>query len=141
MPDHQLTRRGVLAGSAVAVVGAVTGWIAARHDRPHRSTGPAGRPPNTVTPLAKLADIPAGGGIVLSDQSVVLTRDGTQVHGFSATCTHQGCTVADVKGGRISCPCHGSQFDAASGAVVNGPATKPLATVAVVIRNGEVFPA
>jgi nitrite reductase/ring-hydroxylating ferredoxin subunit len=141
MPDHQLTRRGVLAGSAVAVVGAVTGWIAARHDRPRPSAGRATTPSNPATPLAHLADIPSGGGLVLSGQPFVLTRAGDQVRGFSSTCTHQGCTVSDVKDGRISCPCHGSQFDATTGAVVTGPATTPLAQVPVVVRNGEVFPA
>ena len=87
-------------------------------------------------------DIPSGGGLVLEDAKVVLTKadDGT-VHAFSSICTHQGCPVDKVAAGRISCPCHGSQFDAATGEVADGPASRPLPPVAVTVRDGEVFPA
>jgi Rieske Fe-S protein len=44
-----------------------------------------------------------------------------------------------VENGAISCPCHGSRFDAATGAAVQGPATRPLGEVAVVVRDGNVF--
>ena len=76
---------------------------------------------------------------MLGDQHVVLVRDGDQVHGLSATCTHQGCTVSGVADGRITCPCHGSVFDAATGDVVTGPATTPLPAVPVEVRAGAVY--
>ncbi len=57
---------------------------------------------------------------------------------YSAVCTHQGCTVA-YKGGQLACPCHGSVFDPANGgAVVNGPAQRPLPEVPVKVQGGEV---
>jgi Rieske Fe-S protein len=56
-------------------------------------------------------------------------------------CTHQGCKVDKVSGGRIDCPCHGSQFDASTGKVVGGPAPTPLPAVQVTVRDGEVFSA
>ena len=47
----------------------------------------------------------------------------------SATCTHMGCVVHWNGFERCwDCPCHGSQF-APDGAVLNGPAVKPLAEV------------
>jgi Rieske Fe-S protein len=78
--------------------------------------------------------------VILTDPAIVLTRTATDaVHGFSAVCTHQGCTVAAVQGGTIDCPCHGSRFDATTGAVRTGPAPSPLPPVAVVVRSGNVY--
>jgi Rieske Fe-S protein len=61
------------------------------------------------------------------------------VHAFSSTCTHLGCTVNKVTKGKIYCPCHGSVFSAQSGAVEQGPATRPLPAVQVTVRNGMVY--
>jgi Rieske Fe-S protein len=59
-------------------------------------------------------------------------------HGFSATCTHRGCTVNRVSGGMIRCPCHGSQFSIEDGSVKAGPAPKPLPRVPLKVKNGEI---
>jgi len=91
-----------------------------------------------ATALAPLADVPDGGGLVLQDAEIVLTRSGSDVRGFSAVCTHQGCIVASVSEGLIRCPCHGSRFDAATGEVVQGPARQALAPVAVQVEGDEV---
>lgn len=68
------------------------------------------------------------GGIVSSgDHKVAVFRDRKGVvHTLSAKCTHMGCTVKwNPSESTWDCPCHGSRF-AATGAVVNGPAAKPL---------------
>ena len=44
---------------------------------------------------------------------------------FTSICTHEQCTVGEFTGSRITCPCHGSQFDTAGRNVV-GPAPSPL---------------
>src|SRR5215210_3897437 len=51
-------------------------------------------------------------------------------HAFDDTCTHVGCSLAegDLEETTVICPCHGSEFDVRSGAVLQGPARKPLAT-------------
>ncbi|MDF1505238.1 Rieske (2Fe-2S) protein [Roseisolibacter sp. H3M3-2] len=56
---------------------------------------------------------------------VIRVGDGA-FRAFSSICTHEGCTVGSFDGSRITCPCHGSQYDA-GGAVVVGPATRALA--------------
>jgi len=90
--------------------------------------------------LAPLAAVPTGGGIVLAAKGVVLTKGGNgAVHGFSSICTHEGCTLAEVANGTIDCPCHGSRFNATTGAVVHGPATRPLPTVQIVLRNNDIY--
>jgi Rieske Fe-S protein len=146
MPFPPLSRRSVTVGAAVVVAGGVVGWAGARLSavsRPAAGTAAANSygPPagSTGTELARVDQVPEGGGVVLGSAGVVLTRtpDG-QVHAFSATCTHQGCTVGSVAGGRISCPCHGSQFDAVTGEVLRGPATRPLPPVTVDVSNGVV---
>lgn len=78
---------------------------------------------------------------MLTDLELVVTRgSGAEVRCFSAVCTHQGCLVASVQSGRISCPCHGSEFDATTGAVLAGPAPSPLPAVPVSVVDGAVVP-
>jgi glycine/D-amino acid oxidase-like deaminating enzyme/nitrite reductase/ring-hydroxylating ferredoxin subunit len=69
----------------------------------------------------------------------VLERDGKKVAAYrdpagqvtlrSAICTHMGCVVAWNPAERTwDCPCHGSRFQP-TGAVISGPAEKPLGEV------------
>lgn len=91
------------------------------------------------TALARTSEIPVGGGRVFADQKVVVTQPAAgQFKGFSAVCTHQGCTVAGVSGGTIDCPCHGSKFHIADGSVANGPASAPLPPRQITVAGGEI---
>ena len=92
---------------------------------------------NTAQPIVALAKIPDGGGVITG--GVVVVREGTSVHAFSSRCTHLGCTVNSVSKGKIFCPCHGSVFDARTGAVVQSPASAPLPKVPVTIKQGQVY--
>ena len=91
--------------------------------------------------VVRLADVPVGGAYELSlnGRRVVVTQPvaGT-VAAFDATCTHQGCTVRATDDGRLTCPCHGSQFDDATGDAVRGPAVEPLAAVRVTVSGEDV---
>lgn len=91
--------------------------------------------------VADLSAIPVGGSksATLSGAPIVLTQTsaGTVV-GFSAKCPHQGCTVAPA-GKQFDCPCHGSQFDAASGKVLGGPAPRGLTPLTVSIADGAIY--
>lgn len=89
--------------------------------------------------LGQAADIPEGGGKVFKEQKVVVTRpSGSEYKAFSATCTHKGCSVSEVKGGTIVCPCHNSKFDISDGSVKGGPATKPLPPAKVSVKGGKI---
>jgi nucleotide-binding universal stress UspA family protein len=71
---------------------------------------------------------PGDGGVIERDgESLAAWMDlEGELHLMSAKCTHLGCTVSWNSGARtFDCPCHGSRFGP-DGAVIEGPATKPL---------------
>jgi Rieske Fe-S protein len=133
MPE--LTRRGVIAGA-----GAVAATAAASACATYGQAPAAAPPPAPAgTPLANVADIPVGGGTVFPEQQVVVTQpEAGNFRAFSAVCTHQGCTVTDVGGGTINCPCHGSKFAITDGAPAAGPAERPLEARQVTVAGDSL---
>jgi Rieske Fe-S protein len=151
------SRRAVLASACAACTAALAGCA-----RYGTSSGLAGAPaPAATTPsapgaasasgaassagtnasaaLASTADIPVGGGKVLTAQKIVITQPTAgSFHAFTAICTHQGCIVNSVSGGTIDCPCHGSKYSALNGSVVDGPATLPLAAVSIKVQGTSI---
>ncbi|HTW06574.1 MAG TPA: Rieske (2Fe-2S) protein [Acidimicrobiales bacterium] len=152
-----ISRRSFFRGLAVAGAAGVVGYVVARTTdlgkaKPAAASNPYGYGATTTSPttggtaergrfLTELSAVPpVGGGLILASQAVVVVREtGGAVKGFSAICTHEGCTVGTVQGGIISCPCHGSEFSAVTGAVVQGPAARPLPSVDVAVRHGAVY--
>ncbi|MFD9795329.1 Rieske (2Fe-2S) protein [Streptomyces sp. NPDC059070] len=89
--------------------------------------------------LATTSEIPVGGGTVFADRKVVVTQpEAGTFKAFSAICTHQGCTVKDVSGGTINCPCHGSKYRVADASVAAGPAPRPLPAERITVENGSI---
>jgi Rieske Fe-S protein len=72
-------------------------------------------------------DLTKNTGRVLRDHHVAIYRDPRgELHALSSICTHRGCDVGWNDEDKVwDCPCHGSRF-AADGAVIRGPAMKPL---------------
>jgi len=85
-------------------------------------------------------DVPIGSLSPRSEASVAIGRDAAGLYAVSTICTHQGCDIRSsgtVDATGLACGCHGSKFDA-NGAVLNGPAGKPLDHFEVVIDgNGN----
>ncbi len=142
--------RGVAAGGAAVAGGAL---LAACGDDTTGDGSPSPAPAPTSEPstepggsggggadvLVATAEVPEGGGVILSDAEVVVTQPTAgDFKAFSAICTHQGCTVGDVAGGVIVCPCHGSQFSVEDGSVTAGPAPSPLPEVAITVDGKNV---
>lgn len=91
-------------------------------------------------PSVATADVPVGGGVILSDADYVITQPTTGTYkAFSKVCTHAGCKVTKVENGVIECPCHGSAFSIADGSVTSPPATKPLPESATTVSGSKVY--
>src|ERR1700760_4441377 len=56
------------------------------------------------------------------------------------TCADQRCPLSGglLTGTTIMCQCHGSQFDVTTGAVLSGPASRPLNVYAVRVTEGSI---
>ncbi len=88
--------------------------------------------------LTATADVPVGSGVIIETDKTVVTQPTAGVFkGLSAVCTHAGCTVSQITDGKIICPCHGSEYDL-DGAVVKGPATKPLEAKPVTVEGDSI---
>ena len=66
---------------------------------------------------------------------------GGHLYAFDDTCTHAGCSLAKGKleGTTVTCACHGSQFDVSSGAVLRGPAARPVRSRSVQVEGEELL--
>jgi Rieske Fe-S protein len=83
------------------------------------------------------ADYSVGSFRVFTPPNVIVARDAGGWYAFTRTCTHLGCSVPAPTGGVITCPCHGSRFNA-NGDVTGGPAASSLAHFVVTIAGGRV---
>ena len=80
----------------------------------------------------------------LSDRTVRISfaRAAGQLYAFDDLCTCPGdpCPLSGglLTGTMIMCQCHGSEFDVTTGAVVSGPAARPLNVHEVQVADGAV---
>ena len=59
---------------------------------------------------------------------IAVANVGGTMYAFGNTCTHRQCPLAkgELENTTVTCPCHGSQFDVITGAVLRGPAEDPV---------------
>ncbi|WP_244871106.1 Rieske (2Fe-2S) protein [Catellatospora sp. IY07-71] len=127
------TRRTLLTGVGAAAAG---GLVGASSPAAPDSAAPAADP----VALGPAADIPVGGGKVYGTAMVVVTQPfAGDFRAFTSICTHWGCQVAAVENDQIICRCHGSRFSATDGSVLTGPATLPLGSTAVAVKDGQLI--
>jgi Rieske Fe-S protein len=152
MSDSALaSRRGVLVGACAAMVAGCTTYKANNGGINGPAQTSAASPGVTASGgagsagaavLTTTAKVPVGGGQILVPPKVVVTQPTAgSFKAFTAVCTHQGCTVGTVAGGTIDCPCHGSKFSIKDGSVVNGPAIRPLAAIAIKVEGTSIVEA
>jgi thiosulfate dehydrogenase [quinone] large subunit len=107
-----------------------TGTAKPRHSAPARTGKPGKVPPGTA--IGPASDVPVGQAASFTDPatgdpSIVIRPGSSTFVAFDAVCPHAGCAVGyDPAQKVIICPCHGSQFNASTGAVEVGPAATGL---------------
>jgi thiosulfate dehydrogenase [quinone] large subunit len=92
-------------------------------------------PPVAGTRIGPAAAVPVGGAASFTDPrtgdpAYALQPTRGRFLAFDATCTHNGCPV-QFAGAEFQCPCHGAVFEASTGAVVQGPARRPLRPIPI----------
>jgi len=145
--ELRLPRQKVLLGAGLGVVATVLAACATYGKKPDATADPGTTTPAAAPPpgapaapanaIAKTSEVPVGSGVIL-DEIVVTQPTAGVFKGFSAICTHQGCTVNKVADGTIDCPCHGSKYNL-DGTVANGPAQKPLEAKALTVQGDEII--
>ena len=89
------------------------------------------------------ADIAAGGMKMfeVAGTRVAVASTNGGLYAFDDTCTHQGCSLARgrLEGATVTCPCHGSQFDVTTGAVLHGPAQQPVRSRPVELQGDDLL--
>ncbi len=99
------------------------------------TTAPKGHASGTLLGPAK--DVPVGNAATFTipttgDPGIIVQPSAGQFVAYDAVCPHAGCTVNYYAANHVlACPCHGSQFELNSGAVMNGPAPHGLAKLTV----------
>jgi thiosulfate dehydrogenase (quinone) large subunit len=115
---------------------------------PASTAPPTTAPPTTAppgTPVGLASDVPVGGAARFTDPKsgdpgLILQLTKGRFVAYDAVCPHAGCTVGYSSAAKlIVCPCHGSEFDPDTGAVVNPPAPRGLSSIQVAVdANGEL---
>jgi thiosulfate dehydrogenase [quinone] large subunit len=113
---------------------------------PTAASSPSPGSAATGTAIGLSKDVPVGQAASFTDPrtgdpSLVIQPTAGVFVAFDAVCPHAGCTVQyDPSAKVIACPCHGSQFNAATGAVEVGPAVTGLTKISVTNgQNGQLY--
>ncbi|MFS3129080.1 non-heme iron oxygenase ferredoxin subunit [Nocardioides sp. Bht2] len=80
-------------------------------------------------------------GVTVEGIDVAVARDGDEYFAVRDECSHAAVPLSEgeVAGGTVECWLHGSTFDLRSGKPTCLPATEPVATFAVEVRDDELF--
>ena len=138
--DIALDRRGAIrigALSAAAIASGLVGKAFTKvSDKPNTTVSGSSQ----IIELAKINVGETHQFALSNGMPAILFRTKTGVFAYSATCTHQGCTVSYQSSKKsLYCPCHGAEFDPfKSGGVITGPALDALPTVKVNISGDWV---
>jgi thiosulfate dehydrogenase [quinone] large subunit len=139
---------GVVLAGLAAGVGRLVGHSSDQAGSGAPATGPGATPVTTAKPgpaqttppgkkLFAAATVAVGGSATFNDPktgdpAVVVQPRAGSFAAFDAICPHEGCTVAYAAPDKLFiCPCHGSEFNGETGALVRGPANRGLTPISI----------
>jgi len=99
------------------------------------TTTAVGRPSGTR--IASASAVPVGGSAIFQDPKsgdpgIVVHPESGTFAAFDAVCPHEGCIVAfSPPDKKFICPCHGSEYNGATGALLRGPSPRGLGRITV----------
>jgi 3-phenylpropionate/trans-cinnamate dioxygenase ferredoxin subunit len=72
---------------------------------------------------------------------IAIARDGEEFFALQDLCSHEAVALSEgeVAECQIECYLHGSRFDLRTGKPTGLPATEPVATFPVEIRDGDIY--
>ncbi|GAA4097454.1 non-heme iron oxygenase ferredoxin subunit [Nocardioides kongjuensis] len=93
--------------------------------------------------MASLADVPTDEALAVTVDryDVAIARDGDEVFALQDLCSHAAVQLSEgeVADCTVECWLHGSTFDLRTGKPTSLPATEPVATFPVEVRDGEIY--
>jgi nitrite reductase/ring-hydroxylating ferredoxin subunit len=80
-------------------------------------------------------------GVEANGKSILLINVVDKFYAIGNICTHMGCKLSSgsLRGEIIHCACHGSRFEAKTGQVVGGPATKSEPSYEVKVEGSRIL--
>ncbi len=93
--------------------------------------------------IAGVEELAPGGrkSVVVDELPALLLRIGDEYFCIEDTCTHDGqaMTNGPVEDHEITCPRHGARFDIRTGKALCMPATEPIETFELDIRDDGIY--
>lgn len=120
-----------LAAGGGAVTAAGTTGCERRDPRPNQDiTEPVALGPAEAVPVG-------GARLYRAEKVLVCQPKAGEFRAFSAVCPHAGCVLSALRDDKAICSCHGSTFDPETGAVLQGPADKPLPELELDVETSD----
>jgi Rieske Fe-S protein len=140
--DRRTVLRNTAIGVAVAGVGVTAAACSSSNSQPQGSSAQTATSAATAAgpvTLTTTSNVKVGSGYIDTTAAIVVTQPTAgEYKAFTAVCTHMQCIVGSVTNNVIQCPCHGSEYSASTGEVIQGPATQPLAAKTIKVSGDNI---